>query len=113
MALIPSKLKDKYISHVSAVNPHGVTSKQIWGLYNVENIADSDKKVSDALYNALSDKVNILDVYDSTEESQTIDLTKAPWSAKQGYSMDNVINTWKMQDTSEIEKRITWCENNV
>lgn len=113
MALIPSELKSRYDAHINARNPHRVNSKQIWGLQNVENTSDANKSVSSAFQNQLSTKFNISDIYNSTEESSSLDLSVLPWSAAQGYIMNNVIDTYQKQDTSELEARITWCEQNV
>lgn len=113
MTLIPSELKAQYDAHINANNPHKVTSKQIWGLQNVENTSDANKSVSSAFQAKLSTKVNISDIYNSTEESTSLDLTILPWSAAQGYIMNNVIETYQKQDTSELEARIAWCEQNV
>ena len=113
MPLNPNELKTQYDAHIAASNPHEVTNAQIWGLDKVENVADINKPVSTALSEALSRKMDISDIYNSTEESQSIDLSQVPWSAAQGYSMNNTIDAWKAQDTSALEARIKWCEDNV
>ena len=113
MALIPSELKSRYDAHINVSNPHKVNSKQIWGLQNVDNTSDMDKPVFPAFQSILSTKMNISDIYNSTEESSSLDLSVLPWSAAQGYVMNNVIDTYQKQDTSELEARIKWCEDNV
>lgn len=113
MPLNPNELKTQYDAHIAASNPHRVTNAQIWGLDKVENVADVNKPVSTALSEALSKKMDISDIYNSTEESQSIDLSQVPWSAAQGYSMNNTIDAWQAQDTSALEARIKWCEDNV
>ena len=52
-------------------------------------------------------------IYNSTNTDSTKDLTKLPWSASQGHSMNNTIDAYKAQDTSALEARIANCENNV
>ena len=104
---------NEFNTHVSASNPHEVNSKQIWGLDNVENTSDSAKPVTMALQKELDKKINITDIYNSTNTDSTKDLTKLPWSASQGHSMNNTIDAYKAQDTSALEARIANCENNV
>jgi hypothetical protein len=113
MAVDPKLLKEQYDAHISAANPHKVTSQQIWGLDNVGNTSDTSKPVSSALQFALDKKMNVSDIYNSVTEDSTKDLTKLPWSAAQGYSMNNVIDAYQAQDTTELEARIKWCEDNV
>ena len=113
MAINPIEIRDKYNNHVNSINPHNVNYKKIEGLSNVNNTSDEDKPVTNSLLIELNKKLNISDIYNSTEDDATKDLTKIPWSAGQGYSMKNVINAYESQDISEIEERITWCENNV
>lgn len=113
MAVDPKLLKEQYDTHISAANPHSMTSQQIWGLDNVENTSDTSKPVSSALQFTLDKKMNVSDIYNSVTEDNTKDLTKLPWSAAQGYSMNNVIDAYQAQDTTELEARIKWCEDNV
>lgn len=113
MAVDPRLLKQQYDAHISAANPHEVTNGQIWGLDKVENTSDTNKPVSNALQNELDKKMNVSDIYNSVAGDSTKDLTKLPWSAAQGYSMNNVIDAYQAQDTTELEARIKWCEDNV
>ena len=107
----PLELKNAYDSHIKENNPHYVTSKQIWGIYNIDNTSDNDKPLSKAFSDALSKKMNVSDVYNSIESAASLD-GKA-WAAAQGYSMLNVIKVFESQDTNAIENRILWCEQNV
>ena len=113
MPLNPNELKTQYDAILLQVILMRLTNAQIWGLDKVENVADANKPVSTALSEALSKKMDISDIYNSTEESQSIDLSQVPWSAAQGYSMNNTIEAWQAQDTSALEARIKWCEDNV
>ena len=113
MPVTPSELLDRYHQHLSEQNPHKVTSKQIWGLYNIDNTPDSEKPVSSAMAAELARKVNVSDIYNSTEESSSVNLATVPWSAAQAYVMNNTIDAWTKQDLSEITSRIEWCEHNV
>ena len=113
MAVNPTELKTEYDAHVNTTNPHKVASTQIWGLYNVDNTSDTDKPVSTALQKALDKKVNISDIYNSTEDSTEIDLTTVPLSAMQGYIMADYVNTYSSGDTTELEARIAACEEAV
>ena len=106
-------LLSTYEAHINGENPHHVTSKQIWGLDIVDNTSDSSKPFSTSMQAILDTKTNISDVYNSTENNEEIALNEVPWSAAQGYSMSNVISAWTMGDTSALESRIIWCENNV
>lgn len=114
MATNFKQVKDDLNTHLKATNnPHKVTSKKIWGLDKVQNTSDAAKPVTTALQAELDKKISIADIYNSTATSSTKDLTKLPWSAAQGYSMNNTINAYQAQDTSALEQRITNCENNV
>lgn len=106
-------LLEEFNTHVSASNPHNDVHTIIWGLDRVENTSDESKPVSMKMQAELDKKMNVSDVYNSLEESSEIDLTTVPWSAAQGYSMSNVIDTYQAQDTTELEKRIKRCEDNV
>ena len=110
-----NEFMDEFNVHTSASNshPHKVSSKQIWGLDNVENTSDAAKPVTTALQKELDKKVNVADIYNSTIDDPTKDLTKLPWSASQGYLMNNTIDAYKAQDTSALEARIAECEQNV
>lgn len=110
-----NEFMDEFNAHTSASNsnPHKVSSKQIWGLDNVENTSDAAKPVTTALQKELDKKINVADIYNSTIDDSTKDLTKLPWSASQGYSMNNTIDAYKAQDTSALEARIAKCEQNV
>lgn len=106
-------LLSNYEAHIGGENPHHVTSKQIWGLDVVDNVSDNAKPISTQMQAVLDTKANVSDVYNSTEDNDEFALDKMPWSAAQGYSMSNVISAWTMGDTSVLESRIAWCENNV
>lgn len=108
------QLMDDINSHINSTNnPHDVSSKGMLGLDNVDNTSDANKPVTTALSNELSKKMNISDIYNFTVEDDTKDLTSLPWSAAQGYSMNNTIDAYQKQDTSELEARIAACEKNV
>ena len=107
----PIELKNAYNAHITGVNPHHVSSKQIWGIYNLDNTSDVDKPLSNAFSKVLSKKMNKADVYNSVEDEDSLE-TKA-WAASQGYSMLNVIEIFESQDTTALEDRILWCEQNV
>lgn len=108
------ELETAFNEHVNNVNnPHNITNKVILGLDNVDNTSDASKPLTPRLEAELSKKMNISDVYNSVEDSEEIDLHKVPWSAAQGYSMKNVIDAYEGQDTSALEARIKWCEDNV
>lgn len=113
MAKTIKEIKDGFNAHLGGENPHEVTSKQIWGLHKADNTADAAKPVTKAMQAELDKKMDVSDIYNSTEEDSTKDLAKLPWSAAQGYSMNNVINTYQAQDTSDLERRIAWCEEHV
>lgn len=108
-----SEVQTLFQTHLAATNPHNDVSTNIWGIYNLDNTSDEDKPISTAFQADLDTKVNISDIYNSTEESSTLDLSELPWSAAQGYSMKNVVDTYQAQDTSALEARILWCETNV
>lgn len=60
-------VKDKLDIHVSAKdNPHNVTKAQV-GLGNVDNTADIDKPVSNAVNSALLTKADKADTYGKSE----------------------------------------------
>lgn len=113
MPILPNEIQAQYDAHIEASNPHKVTKSQIWGLDKVENVSDSNKPINDEFQSGLDKKMNISDIYNSTAASQANDLSTRPWSAAQGYQMNNVISTWQSQDTTELEARITECKNNV
>lgn len=110
---LPMSVGDDVSGHIADTdNPHGVTAEDI-GLENVNNTADTDKPVSDAMQEVLDTKMNVSDVYDSAESSSTIDLETVPWSAAQGYTLYSTISSYGedgVVDTSEIEARILACE---
>lgn len=83
------------------------------GLYNLDNTSDEDKPISTAFQEVLDQKLNITEIYNSTSDDPSQDLTTLAWSAAQGYSMKNVIDTYQAQDTSSLEARILWCETYV
>lgn len=93
-------------------NPHVVTKEQI-GLGLAENTSDANKPITPPMQEVLNIKMNVSDIYNSIEESESIDLSTVPWAASQGYSFKNVLDAYEGQDTSELENRISWCENNV
>ena len=107
------EIKSAFEEHLVDTNPHNVNYTQIWGLYNLDNTSDANKPISNALQAELEKKMNISDIYDSTESDDSLDLTILPWSSSQGYAMKNVIDTYQSQDTAELENRILWCETNV
>lgn len=94
-------------------NPHEVNHTQIWGLDKVNNTSDAEKPISNALQKELDKKLNLSEIYNSTTEDNTKDLTKYAWSAAQAYQMNNTIEAYKAQDTSALEARIKNCEDKV
>lgn len=108
------QLLDDINAHINSTNnPHEVNSKGMLGLDKVDNTSDANKPVTTLLANELSKKMNVSDIYNFTKEDEIKDLTTLPWSAAQGYSMNNTIDAYQKQDTSELEARIAKCENDV
>lgn len=100
--------------HIQDINnPHEVNHTQIWGLDKVDNTSDAEKPISNILQKELDKKLNLSEIYNSTVEDNTKDLTKYAWSAAQAYQMNNTIEAYKAQDTSSLEARIKKCEDNV
>lgn len=93
-------------------NPHKVKSTQIYELWNVENTADSAKPVSKALQEEMEKYFSMTDVYNSSVDDPTKDLTKIPWSAAQGKVLNDTITVFvNGTATTEIAERITALEN--
>lgn len=108
------ELAQKVNEHIEARNnPHETTSKSIWGLDKVENTSDAEKPITNKMQVELSKKLNLDEIYNSTVEDASKDLTKYAWSSAQAYQMNNTIEAYKAQDTSALEARIKNCEDNV
>ena len=80
-------VKDKLDSHVSAKdNPHNVTKEQV-GLSNVDNTADVDKPVSNAVSSALLGKSDKVDTYTKSETDAKISaLSNTTYAGHKGYA---------------------------
>ena len=77
-----NEFMDEFNDHTSASNsnPHKVSSKQIYGLDNVENTSDAAKPVTTALQKELDKKVNVADIYNTTIDDSTKDITNLPFA---------------------------------
>lgn len=77
-----NEFMDEFNVHTSTSNsnPHKANSKQIWGLDNVENTSDAAKPVTTALQKERDKKVNVVDIYNSTIDDSTKDITNLPFA---------------------------------
>ena len=80
-------VKDELDGHISDKNnPHRVTKTQI-GLGNVDNTADIDKPVSNAVSEALTTKADIADTYTKNETDDKISaLSTTTYAGHKGYA---------------------------
>lgn len=68
-SLVPDEKVDAYDAHIIDVdNPHTVTKEQV-GLGNVDNTADVDKPISDAVQEALDTKADVTDFDSHVEDT--------------------------------------------
>lgn len=102
MASENEKLLEKAVKHYEnglvfdeyhIVNPHRVTSDQIYQLWNVNNTSDANKPVSNALQEAMDGKFSVSDIYNQlTDDGTGKDLASLPLSAAQGKNLWDTID---------------------
>ena len=79
-------VKDSLDAHIAdKANPHNVTKAQV-GLGNVDNTADIDKPVSNAVESSLLTKANKIDTYSKSEvDTKVSTLSSTTYAGHKGY----------------------------